>query len=231
MFGTKRPRVLSTGSDGGRGAGHRHERSVSAASIPRRDPRRQRCPVRVLVRSCRRSMPERRPPTMSSSCRPNVRRTLDRPTPRCRFRRGVHDERERPSSTQRARSSTRSISSGTFPRSIASSTPRASTSSCRRLTTTDHDKVLAFFDDSQRLFYVIPMGRRSVIGTTDTRVDTPFTEATDDDVEFLLDQINARMNLARATDACTMSSPSAPGSGHSWSNSAAATRPRSTGPS
>ena len=42
-----------------------------------------------------------------------------------------------------------------------------------RLTTTRHDRVLAFFDDTQRLFYVIPMGRRSVIGTTDTRVDTP----------------------------------------------------------
>jgi glycerol-3-phosphate dehydrogenase len=65
-----------------------------------------------------------------------------------------------------------------------------------RLTTTEHHKVLAFFDDSQRLFYVIPMGRRSVIGTTDTRVDTPFTEVTDDDVEFLLEQINARMDLA-----------------------------------
>jgi glycerol-3-phosphate dehydrogenase len=65
-----------------------------------------------------------------------------------------------------------------------------------RLTTTDHHKVLAFFDDSQRLFYVIPMGRRSVIGTTDTRVDTPFTEVTDDDIDFLFDQINARMDLA-----------------------------------
>ena len=64
-----------------------------------------------------------------------------------------------------------------------------------RLTTTDHHRVLAFFDDSQRLFYVIPMGRRSVIGTTDTRVDTPFTEVTDDDIEFLLGQINARMDL------------------------------------
>lgn len=64
-----------------------------------------------------------------------------------------------------------------------------------RLTTTDHHKVLAFFDDSQRLFYVIPMGRRSVIGTTDTRVDTPFTEVTDDDIEFLLGQINARLDL------------------------------------
>ena len=62
-----------------------------------------------------------------------------------------------------------------------------------RLTTTRHDRVLAFFDDTQRLFYVIPMGRRSVIGTTDTRVDTPFTEPTDDDIDFLLTQINARM--------------------------------------
>jgi len=64
-----------------------------------------------------------------------------------------------------------------------------------RLTTTEHHKVLAFFDDSQRLFYVIPMGRRSVIGTTDTRVDTPFTEVNDDDIDFLLGQINARMDL------------------------------------
>lgn len=65
-----------------------------------------------------------------------------------------------------------------------------------RLTTTDHHRVLAFFDDSQRLFYVIPMGRRSVIGTTDTRVDTPYTKVTEDDIEFLLEQINARMDLA-----------------------------------
>jgi glycerol-3-phosphate dehydrogenase len=64
-----------------------------------------------------------------------------------------------------------------------------------RLTTTQHDRVLAFFDDTQRLFYVIPMGRRSVIGTTDTRVTTPHTQVTDDDRDFLLDQINARLNL------------------------------------
>ncbi|MGA1035092.1 MAG: FAD-dependent oxidoreductase [Ilumatobacteraceae bacterium] len=66
-----------------------------------------------------------------------------------------------------------------------------------RLTTEDHDRVLAFFDDTQRLFYVIPMGRRSVIGTTDTRVEDPHTRVGDDDREFLLDQINARMNLER----------------------------------
>ena len=64
-----------------------------------------------------------------------------------------------------------------------------------RLTTTRHDRVLAFFDDTQRLFYVIPMGRRSVIGTTDTRVDTPFTAVDDADRAFLLEQINARLDL------------------------------------
>ncbi len=64
-----------------------------------------------------------------------------------------------------------------------------------RLTTSDHHRVLAFFDDTQRLFYVIPMGRRSVIGTTDTRVDEPFTEVTADDIEFLLEQINSRLDL------------------------------------
>ena len=64
-----------------------------------------------------------------------------------------------------------------------------------RLTTTRHDKVLAFYDDAERLFYVLPMGNRSVIGTTDTRVDTPFTEVTDADIDFLLEQINIRMDL------------------------------------
>ena len=66
-----------------------------------------------------------------------------------------------------------------------------------RLTTTEHHRVLAFFDDTQRLFYVIPMGRRSVIGTTDTRVDEPFTKVTDEDRDFLLEQINNRLDLAK----------------------------------
>ena len=64
-----------------------------------------------------------------------------------------------------------------------------------RLTTTRHNRVLAFFDDTQRLFYVIPMGRRSVIGTTDTRVDDPHTHVTDEARDFLLAQINARLDL------------------------------------
>ncbi len=57
------------------------------------------------------------------------------------------------------------------------------------------ERVLAFFDDTQRLFYVIPMGMRSVIGTTDTRVSDPFTQVTEDDRSFLLKQINERLAL------------------------------------
>ncbi len=60
---------------------------------------------------------------------------------------------------------------------------------------TEEERVLAFFDDTQRLFYVIPMGTRSCIGTTDTRVTDPFTDVTDEDRDFLLDQINERLDL------------------------------------
>ncbi len=60
---------------------------------------------------------------------------------------------------------------------------------------TEEERVLAFYDDTGRLFYVIPMGVRSMIGTTDTRVDAPFTEVTDEDRDFLLEQINDRLVL------------------------------------
>lgn len=62
---------------------------------------------------------------------------------------------------------------------------------------TSNERVLAFFDEDQRLFYVIPMGRRSVIGTTDTRIEDPYTEVTDEDRDFLLRQINARLDLEK----------------------------------
>lgn len=62
---------------------------------------------------------------------------------------------------------------------------------------TASERVLAFFDDTQRLFYVIPMAHRSVIGTTDTRTENPREPVTDDDRRFLLEQINARLNLAQ----------------------------------
>ena len=53
---------------------------------------------------------------------------------------------------------------------------------------TQNHRVLAFFDDNtQRLFYVIPMGRRSVLGATDTRTDDPYSSVTDEDRDFLFD--------------------------------------------
>ena len=60
---------------------------------------------------------------------------------------------------------------------------------------TPNNRVLAFFDDTRRLFYVIPMGRRSMIGTTDTRVAEPTKEVTPEDRAFLLGQINDRLDL------------------------------------
>ncbi|WP_025771014.1 glycerol-3-phosphate dehydrogenase/oxidase [Thioalkalivibrio sp. HK1] len=58
-------------------------------------------------------------------------------------------------------------------------------------------RVLAFFADDGRLFFVIPMGRRTCLGTTDTRVDSPWTEVTADDRRFILDNINRRLRLDR----------------------------------
>lgn len=62
---------------------------------------------------------------------------------------------------------------------------------------TEHERVLAFFADDGRLFFVIPMGGRSSIGTTDTRVDTLPAVVTADDRDFILSNINARLRLPR----------------------------------
>ena len=62
---------------------------------------------------------------------------------------------------------------------------------------TESGRILAFFDDDQRLFYVIPMGHRSLIGTTDTRVDSAEVSVSQHDRDFLLDQANARLRLPR----------------------------------
>ena len=56
-------------------------------------------------------------------------------------------------------------------------------------------RVLTFFADDGRLFFVIPMGPRSAIGTTDTPVDSPYAEVTSADRRFVLDNINKRLNL------------------------------------
>jgi glycerol-3-phosphate dehydrogenase len=63
----------------------------------------------------------------------------------------------------------------------------------RRLTKSR--RVLTFFADDGRLFFVIPMGPRTCIGTTDTRVPGPITHVTPEDRRFVLDNINKRLAL------------------------------------
>jgi glycerol-3-phosphate dehydrogenase len=60
---------------------------------------------------------------------------------------------------------------------------------------TSDNRVLTFWDEQGRIFYVIPMHDRSVIGTTDTRVLDPLEEVNDQDREFVLRQINLSMTL------------------------------------
>ena len=62
---------------------------------------------------------------------------------------------------------------------------------------TPDPRVLTFFADDGRLFFVIPMGRRTCVGTTDTRSESPFSEVTEDDRRFVLDNINKRLKLDR----------------------------------
>ena len=56
-------------------------------------------------------------------------------------------------------------------------------------------RVLTFFADDGRLFFVIPMGPCTSIGTTDTRVESPVSHVTDEDRRFVLDNINKRLRL------------------------------------
>jgi glycerol-3-phosphate dehydrogenase len=60
---------------------------------------------------------------------------------------------------------------------------------------TDSKRVLTFFADDGRLFFAIPMGNRTCIGTTDNRVDNPYATVTGADRRFVLDNINKRLNL------------------------------------
>ena len=58
------------------------------------------------------------------------------------------------------------------------------------------ENVLAFADDG-RLFFAIPMANRTCIGTTDTLVENPITEVTDEDRDFILSNINARLEQSK----------------------------------
>ncbi len=61
----------------------------------------------------------------------------------------------------------------------------------------DNKRVLTFFADDGRLFFVIPMGACSCIGTTDTPVKTLPAVVTEDDRRFILENINKRLSLAK----------------------------------
>jgi len=62
---------------------------------------------------------------------------------------------------------------------------------------TDSKRVLTFFASDGRLFFVIPMGPKTCIGTTDTQVDNPEATVTDDDRQFVLDNVNSLVNLPK----------------------------------
>ncbi|MGJ8679074.1 FAD-dependent oxidoreductase [Paraglaciecola sp.] len=62
---------------------------------------------------------------------------------------------------------------------------------------TKNNKVLTFFADDGRLFFVIPMGTRTCIGTTDSQVSDPVTHVTDKDRQFVLDNANKLLDLAK----------------------------------
>ena len=63
---------------------------------------------------------------------------------------------------------------------------------------TDSNKVLTFFADDGRLFFVIPMGPKTCIGTTDTQVEDPHATVTAEDRQFILDNVNKLLDLPKA---------------------------------
>ncbi|HRK94696.1 MAG TPA: FAD-dependent oxidoreductase [Rhodospirillales bacterium] len=62
---------------------------------------------------------------------------------------------------------------------------------------TPNQRVLTLFASDGRLFFVIPMGARTCIGTTDTRVDGPVTAVSDEDRDFILANVNDRLKLPK----------------------------------
>lgn len=60
---------------------------------------------------------------------------------------------------------------------------------------TPSKKILTFFADDGRLFFAIPMGDKTCIGTTDTPVTDPLPEVTEQDRQFIISNIEKRLNL------------------------------------
>lgn len=62
---------------------------------------------------------------------------------------------------------------------------------------TQQQRILTFFASDGRPFFVIPMGTKTCVGTTDTQVTDPDVGVTDDDRKFILDNVNAGLALAK----------------------------------
>lgn len=60
----------------------------------------------------------------------------------------------------------------------------------------DSGRILTFFAADDRPFFVFPLGDRSCIGTTDSRVSTPETVVTDEDRDFVLNNINRYLKVS-----------------------------------
>lgn len=60
---------------------------------------------------------------------------------------------------------------------------------------TDSRRVLTFFASDGRLFFLIPMGPKTCIGTTDTPAQRAEVRVTDEDRQFVLDNVNRLLDL------------------------------------
>ena len=60
---------------------------------------------------------------------------------------------------------------------------------------TQEKRILTFFASDGRLFFVIPMGNKTSVGTTDTQVENPDVTVTEEDRQFVLDNINSLLDL------------------------------------
>lgn len=61
---------------------------------------------------------------------------------------------------------------------------------------TECNDVLTFYSDDGRFFFVLPMGHRSCIGTTDTPTENIQSVVEDDDRAYILSHINRYLNLS-----------------------------------
>ena len=60
---------------------------------------------------------------------------------------------------------------------------------------TDNKRVLTFFASDGRMFFLIPMGPKTCIGTTDAQVNSPEVGVSEEDRNFILENANALLDI------------------------------------